>query len=362
MQHDRILLEYDELAPALLAAGAQIRARLHDCLSSSGVKLHALSHRLKDRGSLARKLARPDKTYGALWDVTDLLAFRVTVYFEDAIDEVAKLVEGGFTVDYTRSVDKLRVRDHGHFGYRSLHYVCAPGALDGEAAVLPSTFHVEIQIRTVLQHAWAEVEHDLGYKAEEVMPERVRRRFSRIASLLEIADEEFVSIRKDLMGYAAEIRGATRERSFSLDVVSLETLAESPVVRGLDERLGELLGKPLSAQVFFPHYLVRMLRLSGLSTTEAIYAALDRHRDRVLEIVPRYFEFTDKAWALAARDIAAVDRAYSLFFLAHVAILAGDELGISKVGKLAEVYRELDYPDDERTAHEVASAIAEALG
>ncbi len=133
-------------------------------------------------------------------------------------------------------------------------------------------------------------------------------------------------------------------------------------MRTLDEKLAALLGKPLSGRLFFPQYLVRMLRLSGLATTAALHEALDRHRDRVLEIVPRYFAFTDRAWALTARDIAAVDRAYSLFFLAHVAILAGDELGISKVGKLAEVYRELDYPDDERTAHEVASAIAAALG
>ena len=54
----------------------------------------------------------------------------------------------------------------------------------------------------MLHHAWAEVEHDLGYQAQESVPEDVRRRFSRVAGLLEIADQEFVSIRRDLERYA----------------------------------------------------------------------------------------------------------------------------------------------------------------
>ena len=44
----------------------------------------------------------------------------------------------------------------------------------------------EIQFRTVLQHAWAEIEHDLGYKTEFGIPLDVRREFSRVAGLLEI--------------------------------------------------------------------------------------------------------------------------------------------------------------------------------
>jgi len=57
----------------------------------------------------------------------------------------------------------------------------------------------EIQVRTILQHAWAEIEHDLVYKSPADIPFRVRRRFASLAGLLEIADREFESLRQDEM-------------------------------------------------------------------------------------------------------------------------------------------------------------------
>jgi hypothetical protein len=64
----------------------------------------------------------------------------------------------------------------------------------------------EIQIRTVLQHAWAEIEHDLGYKTVFAVPRDIRREFSRVAGLLEIADESFSRIREATAEYELEVR------------------------------------------------------------------------------------------------------------------------------------------------------------
>jgi hypothetical protein len=59
----------------------------------------------------------------------------------------------------------------------------------------------EIQMRSSLQHTWAEIEHDLGYKSMYEVPREVRREFSRIAGLLELADESFVRIRSKIADY-----------------------------------------------------------------------------------------------------------------------------------------------------------------
>ncbi len=52
----------------------------------------------------------------------------------------------------------------------------------------------EIQVRTVLQHAWAEIEHDIQYKSASVIPAEIRRRFMSLAGMLEIADRESQAI------------------------------------------------------------------------------------------------------------------------------------------------------------------------
>jgi putative GTP pyrophosphokinase len=94
------------------------------------------------------------------------------------------------------------------FGYLSQHYIAW---LKPERTILPeyrafSDCKVEIQIRSISQHAWAEIEHDLGYKSETAIPRDIRRRFSRLAGLLEIADREFEGIQDELASRNALIR------------------------------------------------------------------------------------------------------------------------------------------------------------
>jgi len=60
-------------------------------------------------------------------------------------------------------------------------------------------------VRTILQHAWAEIEHDIGYKSNIAVPREFRRKFSRIASILEIADDEFSRLKLDIHNYVETI-------------------------------------------------------------------------------------------------------------------------------------------------------------
>ncbi len=368
MSHEEILRDYRASSTTLASLGRALEDDLRTVLTEARLDVHFVSSRLKAEDSLRKKLARPDKTYRAMWDVTDVVGVRVATYFEDSIEEVARLIEERFSVDYRHSVDKLRARDYGSFGYRSVHYVCAFPPSFG----LPTQARFEIQIRTALQHAWAEIEHDLGYKllvdggasASSAVPLQIRRRFSRIASLLEIADQEFVSIRTDLQGYRdrAQKDGAHGGQGLPIDALSLDAVARTPRVEALDRVLADKLAKSIGDDVFFPDYLARMLAHAGLTSTASLHAAVDEHAAHVLDMVVPYFVFARSTLGLDVDDLPAVQRGYSLFFVAHRAIVRGPELGLSKVARLTRMYAELDFGGDEARAHEIASGLVSALG
>lgn len=351
---------YTRVLPALRARVPALRDEVAAVLGAgTGLKLHSVTARLKTPESLAAKLARPDRSYRDLWDVTDLVGIRVITYFQDDVEAVGRAVEERLPITLEHSIDKRRRADASTFGYRSLHYVCELGAADD---AVPAGARFEIQVRTVLEHAWAEIEHDLGYKAQHELPVALRRRFSRIASLLEIADHEFTAVRQELHDYSSKLpERLAGGDDVRIDRLSLGPLLEQPLVRDIDAAIAERLRRPLDEAPFFPDYLARMLVLSGIERANEALELLSARRDRVLALVEPYFTFAAREWLLSPAKMDSIRRGYSLFFLAHVALLQSPLLGISKADRLARFYGELDYPDDPRAAQRVAGALLAAF-
>lgn len=376
MQYDTFLSLYDASLPTLHARGEALRDRIESWLRAGATattasgrtpKVHSVTYRIKSRSSLSDKLARPDRSYQELWDVTDLVGLRVITYFEDGVDRVGQLIEEKLPVVFEHSIDKRRRGDHAAFGYRSLHYVCRlipeEDTLSGEIGLVPAHVCCEIQVRTVLEHAWAEIEHDLGYKTDDAIPVIARRRLSRLAGLLELADQEFVAIRRDLHAYAETLPKQIEAESDSvpLDRMSLLPLLECAEVRDVDLAIAKALGKELGDEPFFPEYLLKMLASSGLRTVADVRRGVAHNANAIVSMVEPYFAFASRTWSLSPDQMARVFRGYSLFFLAHVEVLRSGSLGIDKVQRLTHLYRTLDYPDDERAAAQVASLLVEAF-
>ena len=101
------------------------------------------------------------------------------------------------------------------FGYNSLHYICY--LREGDLKDIP----FELQMRTILQHAWSAMEHDIGYKASVELPDEYLRQFSRLAGMLELADDEFSRIRTTMTNYSREIQALVE--SGRLEEVPLNT-------------------------------------------------------------------------------------------------------------------------------------------
>lgn len=120
-------------------------------------------------------------------------------------------------------------------GYQSVHYVVE---LKPNRSVLAeyarySGLRAEIQLRTVLQHAWAEIEHDIQYKAVETIPLAIRRRFMALAGLLEIADREFQAVQLE----DERLRATARASVAQGHLESVEITGDA-LKAYLDRRLG----------------------------------------------------------------------------------------------------------------------------
>ncbi len=201
-----ILEEYRQAKPAAEQAAVKVKATLEKVFRQSGLIVAAIESRVKTEGSLAGKLELKGSKYASLADITDIVGVRVITFYIDDVDKVASAVERLFKVDWENSVDKRKIHEIDSFGYMSLHYICS---MDG----FPYRF--EIQMRTVLQHAWANMNHDTGYKSGVEIPLEYRRSLSRLAGLLELADEQFSEIRADLADYRRRIQALVASGNLS---------------------------------------------------------------------------------------------------------------------------------------------------
>ncbi len=347
MHKHEIIDAYAVLRGDLGGSAESIQLRLTTALHLSGVKVHTVNHRVKSETSVRSKISRPDRIYENICQLTDLIGLRIVTYFEDGVEEVARIVEGLFSIDYDRSIDKRVQIDPSSFGYRSLHYVCKP---------IPETLNLpfEIQIRTVLQHAWAEIEHDLGYKFPEAVPNAIKRRFSRVAGLLEIADAEFMELRGTMESYEKRVKDFHPSDSDALDAVLLKSLVASPLIVAADQGLVDTLRKPLATLIFFPDYLIRLLNLSRLESSAEILGQLTRRMEAMPAFMERYFQFTAETWGFDGSDFESLQRGYSLFLLAHWRALELARDDARPIERLQTFYAKLDYPQNPQEAKRVA--------
>jgi len=223
---EKILEEFNNQKTVLDSFRERIANLLKDLFDDSEISIHQMTHRTKDLDSLNKKIDKKQGKYTNLNDITDVVGIRIITYLESDVDKIATLIKKEFIPDDKNSIDKRNLKTD-QFGYKSLHIVVSLNESRSKLREYKkyANLKCEIQIRSILQHAWAEIEHDLGYKSTLAIPETSKRSFNRLAALLETADIEFDRLKKELHDYENEIPKliASTPEEVKLDQASLNS-------------------------------------------------------------------------------------------------------------------------------------------
>ena len=293
---EMILSQYRETLPAYRKLRAAAEKFLKEKIRQNGLFISSCSSRVKTTDSLAGKLELKGMKYRTLDDITDIVGLRVITFYSNEVDKIAALAEQLFDVDWDQSVDKRKMYGHDRFGYMSLHYICRiPKSVyyDKETPELNS-IPFELQMRTVLQHAWASIYHDTGYKTDVEVPVEYLRGLSRLSGLLEIADEEFKNIRINLEEYRRKTKALIKNGSLkdiSLNGDSFANYMELKPFDNLNRRIAAINNAEIEEVSPRPYFAI--FRAMELETLEDLEQLIKDNSDDAYQLALHQIGGTD---------------------------------------------------------------------
>ncbi len=228
---DQWLEEYASSQQKKLAAANAIQDAIAARLDDDGLNYHAIEHRVKDYQSLEQKLRRCNtdgtlKYVDGLNAIDDIIGVRVITFLQLDVERAMTALRNSFEV--IAHVDKTaEQREKGEFGYSGQHLVLrisGPTAPNGCRDHIGERF--EVQFRTILQHAWAEFEHDIRYKSAGPVPPEVNRAFTLASGLIELADNQFSTISNVVAAEKANPEESTKLLPVELTGEALERILE----------------------------------------------------------------------------------------------------------------------------------------
>ncbi|HLP79178.1 MAG TPA: hypothetical protein VK158_00945 [Acidobacteriota bacterium] len=154
----------------------RVAQKVKSSLLNQQVPIHAVTHRVKTFESFYTKAIR--KGYSKPFEqCEDIAGVRVVCPFSEHVSSAIKVIQETFKI-----VSQTRKKKHiDQFSYTGQHFI----VLDGELC--------EIQVRTILQDAWAGLEHYMNYK-QLGLDEEEKRRVNALSAIFELAEGQFAQI------------------------------------------------------------------------------------------------------------------------------------------------------------------------
>ena len=267
---EMLLAEYHSQQHLYLQLQDVVTQKLGMLLKKSDIVINSMEFRIKTEDSLAGKLKRKGAKYQSIMDITDIFGARIITFYNEDVDRIAALAESLFEIDWPNSVDKRKMHEVTSFGYNSLHYICRlPKTLyfDPELPQL-NEIRFELQMRTALQHVWSAIQHDIGYKSEVEIPQEYHRQLSRLAGMLEVADDEFSRIRTSIVDYRRRIQKLVHKgllEEVPIDGDSFNSYISTRPFDKLNRKIAAITQAEIQEASFLPYLnVMRQLRLRTL--------------------------------------------------------------------------------------------------
>ncbi len=326
--HSKYLLsEYKERLNIYKKVKEIVVKELYGIISELKMMVNSVEARIKTEKSLSGKLELKGYKYKKIEDITDLVGARVVTFYSDEVDKIAALVEKKFIIDWDNSIDKRKMYDVNQFGYMSLHFICKiPKELYYDEA-MPEINETpfEIQIKTTLQHAWATIHHDTGYKNDIEVPREYLRGLNRLAGILELADEEFKNIRTSLNEYRKKVTAIVKSGKYEdaeLNGDTFKAYIETGVYDALNKKIAEI-GDIEIVEVSLLRFLT-VFKLLGFTTLKDVDDMRKKYQDAAYQFALS---------SLGGKDIDIISSSTGILALCSVYIIAQGygEIGIKKM-------------------------------
>ncbi len=236
-----------------------------------------------------------------------MAGIRVITYTDADARKVSKIIKRAFEIRPEYSIDKSEELGIDRVGYRGIHYIANLGK---DRLGLPENrlfkeYVFEIQVRSILQHAWAEFEHDRNYKFAGVLPKDLGRRLSLIAANLETIDREFDRLSRDIDKYAM---GVLKKAKFGdlyipINSTSLRTYT--------DRRFKSLIEKGVEPYGPYADVVIKELSLMGIETLDKLENIIpEDYIEKRLRVRARWF---DESFVGEIRNILLIHDAERYF-------------------------------------------------
>lgn len=271
----------DDSQPKFELLGKHIAFIIETLLQQNNIAYLSVSYRTKTKEGIIEKIER--KSYRKpTEELTDISGVRVILYLESDIVKVSDVIKSTFNIDEKNSMSNENRLSSDKIGYRSVHYVCDIGenriALKEYEYI--SGLKCEIQVRTMLQHAWAELTHDRNYKIGTNLPLQIQRKINLFSGMLEIADEGFSEIVSSIDEYKASIKDNDLEQ---LTLQEINSINLYKFVQEITKEMDLELSPISNWEGEYAKEILEELKLSGFNNFKEITDAIPENYSEVFK-------------------------------------------------------------------------------